>query len=910
MAITTQTALLVEKSLIEGKWRSEIDEFTAQLPIELAHLVVDGKFSQVLEHKEGRRFFQSPSSLNSSRSGRINDLLSPFAQGLEAELTRLAVAVACLHSFIQVNWTGPALDIKPVELLSDNSALTEEDLNRQSIEELCYGSEPAYHLAQVPTLFRLAQLLLEQPYDHITTIDWWRLRASSLHQHLLDEPVAFPTNILPHVDQLIKHLDGEPDLQGRLWIERGIAHHLVGSDTIAGENFINAARATGLQYEVSGALGRRTKFQHDAVTQLVLLAESRKRNDTVIDATSNDEEKPAVSEKPMQAEQKKDMPEALLLNDDTLLEHTKFTASSASAGALSHIDPQAQPALDPLDQCILLSLCLNVKNTSPVHGLTSEQMYAYVARVLSHPKNWTVYTMALLLRSRLEAKRTRTVERSTFQLQALIDQMPTSDSTLSERLLYFHSLILPSKWEMERELAVRYLSLGVVRSALDIFERLEMWEETVQCWQSLEKPEKGIAIVRDLLEGRKQEADVVLQRGKTTLEPQRPKLDKAREAKLWCLLGDLEKDKALEHYERAWEVSGGSSARSARSLGGYHFAQGNFKKAIPYLRRATQINPLYSRTWFVLGCTYIRTEEWVEAKMCFLRCVEIDQEDAESWSNLASMYLRMGEAGEKVELGSEDVPAEGEEEPKPEDKEALAGAIPFSNKLLAFRALKQGLRFSYENWRMWNNHMIVAVDVGELAEACRALGRVVEERAERDGESCVDMAVLERLVNAVTRVANNTVDGEDVRAARQNPNEGHGLKRRVTDLFTRIVLPRISNSARIWRMWARLLVWEGKWGEALDAHMNAYRAAVVSDERVEVDLENWKEAVGEVEEIVELMRNLGPRAAEEGKGGMKDWKFQAKSVVRTFMGRTKANFGDEPEWERLTELLVELRRAE
>ena len=57
---------------------------------------------------------------------------------------------------------------------------------------------------------------------------------------------------------------------------------------------------------------------------------------------------------------------------------------------------------------------------------------------------------------------------------------------------------------------------------------------------------------------------------------------------------------------------------------------------------------------------------------------------------------------------------------------------------------------------MWNNYMVVAMDVGELSEACRALGRVVEERSAKDGASCVDVDVLDRLVNAVTRVSPNT----------------------------------------------------------------------------------------------------------------------------------------------------------
>ena len=80
--------------------------------------------------------------------------------------------------------------------------------------------------------------------------------------------------------------------------------------------------------------------------------------------------------------------------------------------------------------------------------------------------------------------------------------------------------------------------------------------------------------------------------------------------------------------------------------------------------------------------------------------------------------------------------------------------------------------------------MIVAMDVGELSEACRALGRIVEERSAKDGAACVDEDVLERLVNAVTRAPANPDDAVEGSGTTQdtahNPNEGHGLLRRVS----------------------------------------------------------------------------------------------------------------------------------
>src|ERR1700753_1898758 len=74
--------------------------------------------------------------------------------------------------------------------------------------------------------------------------------------------------------------------------------------------------------------------------------------------------------------------------------------------------------------------------------------------------------------------------------------------------------------------------------------------------------------------------------------------------------------------------------------------------------------------------------------------------------------------------------------------------VPFVHRMLAWRALKQGVKHGYDNWRMWMNYMVVSMDVGEFTEACRALGRIVERRADKDGSSSVDEEVLDTLVDA------------------------------------------------------------------------------------------------------------------------------------------------------------------
>ena len=185
------------------------------------------------------------------------------------------------------------------------------------------------------------------------------------------------------------------------------------------------------------------------------------------------------------------------------------------------------------------------------------------------------------------------------------------------------------------------------------------------------------------------------------------------------------------------------------------------------------------------------------------------------------------------------------------------------------------------------------MDVGQLNEACRALGRVVEENSCKVGAESVDEDVLDRLVDGVTRASGNEDIDED-------PNRGRQLFRSVSDLFERIILPRVSSN-RIFRAYARLLTWQEKWTEAIEAYLNAYRnGSAGTMGKGETDLDKWKGAVQEVEEIVELFRNFGSRV--QGSS----WRFQARSILRTFIGRSK-NFEDEVEYSRLRDLQDELR---
>ncbi|KAJ3337281.1 hypothetical protein HDU91_001525, partial [Kappamyces sp. JEL0680] len=308
--------------------------------------------------------------------------------------------------------------------------------------------------------------------------------------------------------------------------------------------------------------------------------------------------------------------------------------------------------------------------------------------VLENPNNWMITTMALVLRSRLESTRGRTVERSCMQLQTLVDQwknQPT-DATAAQRMEYIFSLLVPSKWEMEKELGLRYMSIGVVRSALQIFERLEMWENVISY--------------------------VILQQ--LELSP--------HSAKLICLLGDVRSDTSL--YEKAWEVSGKRFAKAQRSLAAHYFEKKEvgvcgscqFQKCIQAYDLALAINPLFENSWFIMGCAALQIEELDHGIRAFSRVTQIDPS------------LRF------ISKESNCTPCHAAHRSRE-----------------AFNCLKEAIKVNFEASNIWENYLFVAVDLKEIGEAIRSMERIFTIRIEKTNlkNTAFDTEILELLANAI-----------------------------------------------------------------------------------------------------------------------------------------------------------------
>lgn len=965
--------------------------------------------------------------------------VSPFGH-----LDALRVACASLLAFVQANWTGPDLSFTATELLhaSDSTShglsVKHDTLQAAVTDALARGGEPAYHLAQDSFLLYVSIRLLDElavslsanssTPELVHLVTWWQLRAANTLNHVLDSPVSLPASLSSAVvaaerwlAQSTSHVaDGSSherwhQISARLVLEHGIYLQKIGQTQLAESKLNAAASLSGLVYHLTGALGKRTKWQKEAKTQLLLLARSRDEalNQEKAYTASNSKDGDADFEKPTDIghaergtrdeitsgfkaapaeDQDPNMPSTYALNDDTLLEKTQYTPLSVEGVKsesdqkddeqlpveLRGLDPNAQTPLTPFDQATLLALALNMQNSSADTLLTAEQVSAFVERVLLHPMNWSVYTMGLLLRSRLEANRTRTIERSVLQLQALLDQMATADSSADERLRLFFMLDLPSRWGMQAELAQRYLSIGSLRSSLEIYATLQMWEEVVRCLGLLSRDEEAKELVRDLLAGRKVEADEVLGRRRAEVQTSQPTevvfahLGAARAAKLWCLLGDLEPDQAEAHYHQAWETSQGRSAKAARSLGGWAFRRSEFDSAITWFTRALALNPLFSKAWFVLGCAYMRQEKFGEAVAAFRRSTALDEEDAEAWNNLASCYLQLdGVSAQAILMGktsvdalpgrlSDDQDRPDQDSDDEEDNSSSLNAAahkPDRMKKLAHKALSHALTHKRDSWRVWTNYLVVSVDVGDFLEAAHALGRVVEIRAAGGGadgpgpgdaqargaderaEAAIDFSSLQRLVGSAVRAGQSAVSeaqeasetgaGSQAAAlAAAGAAHARTLLRAVFNLFDSVLLPRVSHSCQLWQLYARLLLFQGAIRSCIEAHMRAWLSSEPAVAAEDGALTQSLLAAGTelLKETTEVMENLSLRPAVaaltivldspdvpspdrppiDPTPAMKDWKFKARSLVRTFAARSR-DFEDTPEWAALIELRDSLK---
>jgi tetratricopeptide (TPR) repeat protein len=821
------------------------------------------------------------------------------------------VAVAALYSFVQSTVTGPPLPFKSAEVVLPKDVFSDtKTLNSTRaglIASLSADGVAAYKLTPNIELLCLAETILICPpiQKNIELSAWARLRTNFVHQRLLSEPASnLQTAIyedLKIAEDVILNSDKKEqikDLYTSFVLERAAVHTHHGFDKKARADLDLATSERKFEFALTGLMGKRTKFQQKDTSQLLVLARSA---GTEVNSTVTESSKP----------------KALELNDDTLHESIQFTEKPASTeiqndstlpASLTELDPASQPLLDPLDSVILLSLAESIKNTNPADGITREETIPYATRVLEGgSSNWQVYTQALLVRSRIEGYKTRTMERGLLQLQALVDQViaetsgeGTTDAetgekvtnflpqakegeaaSVGERLQYVFQLGSPSRWDLEAELASRWVHIGGLRSALDIYERLEMWAEAALCWAATDKEDKARRVMRKQLfhatAGNDEDADPDSEKWEGPARDPPP----AEAPRFYCILGDIDSD--LSMYEKAWEVSGSRYARAQRTLGQRYIAERNYEKAAEAYSLSLKVNSLYQPAWFALGCSYLELQQFKNAVEAFSRCVQIDDRDAESWSNLAAALLHL--------------------RPRAKTDEDDPDRITNHPRTDALKAFRRAATLKHDSYRIWNNVLAVAASTEppSWTDVINAQRAICELRGATDGEKCVDAEVLDMLVKDLIR----SEDDFDI----SRP----GLPHMTSDLIEKNIKPLITFSPKLWSILATLYTHTKRPSSALECHEKAWRA-VTSQPKWESGTEaTWNVVVDQTIDLVDAYETLGPRERTEGLAAgsgelvAKDWKFKARSAVRSVMGKGKESWEDGEGWERLKDRMEELK---
>ncbi|KAK4506103.1 hypothetical protein PRZ48_004068 [Zasmidium cellare] len=935
----------------------------ASLPQEVATLaeshlnnLEQGQFESILRSTEARALFghKEDPSLESSKledfpswSDWIFHRLGVYCGDRskpEKQVILFCIGYAALLTFVQSNVTGPPLEFQPSSLILPEDG--QKEIQQRLLTGLSVDGIAAYKLTPHIELLSLADAVMTRPavLKNVKAARWAKLRVSFLHQRLLSEVSPTLQDVIYDDLELIQDdFTSYPGdcaaLEAEFVLERATIHIHHGLDKFARSDLEQAKKDRRFEFALTGLLGKRTKYQEKDISQLVVLAKSHEDNDS---ATANVGDSAADA---ANGEGSKKKPENIDLNDDTLLEAISFSEKPADIAteiqdsdslppSLKAIDPSTQPQLQPLDSTILLLLASSITNTSPANGLTREETLPYATRVLEGgSSNWQVYTQALLVRSRIEGYRSRTIERGLLQLQALVDQViadttgagssgkedadaatqtttflpkakESESAPVTERLRYIFQLATPTRWELEAELASRWVQLGGLRSALEIYERLEMWAEAALCWAATEREEKAKRIVRRQLfhatnGGPGVPEDNISEDEEWTGPARDPApLDAPR---LYCILGDI--DHSVEMYERAWEVSNQRYARAQRSIGRHFFSAGDMVRAAEAYSKSLKVNQLNQQSWFALGCALLELAQFEKAAEAFSRCVQLDETDAEAWSNLAAALLRtdpdnidIKREGEKVKLDDEDDSVPNEASTSHDRQQNI--------RQEALSALKRAARLKHDSHRIWTNVLIAAASLSppDYTTILAAQKRIIDIRGPVEGEKSIDVEIVSGLVNHII-ATNDTYDPEQP-----------GIARMVVKFIDQSVVPLITASAELWRLVAKLALWRNKPSTALDAEEKAWRA-VTSQAGWETGESEarWNEVVEATVRLCEAYESFGPKERTEGMAAgagepvMKDWKFKARSAVRGIMGRGKENWEGTEGWDRLKDVVDGLR---
>ena len=720
-------------------------------------------------------------------TAQVSALVAAFVQTASEDETAdvqtrlLFVAVALLQAFVSVNWTGLPLPATLLLHASANTALVSA-FNAACHSILSLDGEDVFDQSVQPLLLTLAHLLLVRHSQHVSRTrsgSWWTLRLLAIHHALMETNTA---TIKQNMDKLIPALlttyntathptPLATTLGAKARIEVAALQLEYWQYDAAQTSLETAQRMCGLSVAVTGVMGKRTKWQQDKKSQLVVTAEARTdsvqaRGEEVKESKEGDEWKQDEEKGEEREDDEQYMPGVQQLDSDVLLPSLSLDA---------HI--QSMP-LSAVQRALLLALSNFLTTAASTHITLREQQLAYLHTILASTsqRSWAIEQCALYHRSILELDDRHKQDRALQQLEDMCQLEPTTaldnsahSDTNTERRVRMEDVYVsgwPAVWRVKLAVGGRFERLGLSRSALDLYESMQWMDGII-------------------------EMNVALQRRSIAEDLIRSRLASAPTPKLHCLLAELTGD--IIQYEAAWQLSNQSYPRAQRSLARHYRDKQQWAASISHSQLALRLNPVFPMEWFSVGHCHLQLNQYVEAAVAFAKVVSYDPDYADGWNNLAACHLHAG---------------------------ADASAV---------LALAEAVRLKWDSWKVWDNMLLAAVRVKDWSRAMQAVERVMALKEKGRGvdptvqqQEAVDVAIIGLINSAmVSEVeASRATQSADQYAA-------EGWRRDRWDKVLQSLLDRITTDPRLWHceaMWRHAL---GEVDKEIEARERSYRTALL-----------------------------------------------------------------------------------
>ncbi|KAL0230999.1 hypothetical protein GEMRC1_010404 [Eukaryota sp. GEM-RC1] len=508
--------------------------------------------------------------------------------------TLLKLALPPLFEFLRLNFicTKPTSFDIPTER------------NEEATTALLNSSSSFSHLQSSPFLLFFSISLIEHLYkNHPEDIEIlvWYFRSLIVFYRCLSDPDEVIGKLLDVISKILPLIEEwEPVEKVLMLFEVSAFYQSIGSASKSSEIISKIQDILNFELVLVGLTGKRTIYQQNSLPQL-LVSNQSKETTSVINQSDLESITSLLSTN--------SFPQQARIDGEIRLKEILLDNSSD--------DQLVLKSNDLISQILLISILNQVRVSSAVDNISLELQEPWVNAVLRSPLTFMVQLMALLVKSRLDSERPKTYEKSAIQIDRILENSELCGTEeCFKHVALFWCLNFESILKLRKELAFRWAKIGMLSTAQELFEKLELFDDAVECLIS----SKGLTAAKNWI-------SEISQKYSPT-----PRLLVAQ--------GIVESDSQL--FVQAWELSKHQHLPALRALVKGLLTEGKEEEAVTWLEVILKKNSFDSKSWYNLGLIKFARKEYVEAKKCFQKVVLIDDEDFESWSKMGTCSFELG----------------------------------------------------------------------------------------------------------------------------------------------------------------------------------------------------------------------------------------------------------------------------